>query len=280
MQTITWNDFTIQTDFHAAPPAASAPGLGNGNLWLPANVVKANGNLQLSLQQNSGQYYYNSKGVKIEIWAAAEAVIQQAVTYGTYYCTFKFTDGAGNSAWEQFAISNSSPNITTIFGLFLFDPVASNHPNTHSEIDFIEVGYQNQPNNGSGWIGQQPGGPSKNNAQFLLQPWDATTPNQPDWDILKRIAIDVSQIPASGEVTVKVKWTAVNSPVEYSLAYGAYDSSNFPTTEIITHTTPASVNTYVPAPTSTMQLHLNLWPYGGPSSGEPVFCEITNLEMP
>tara|TARA_R110001592_G_scaffold174767_2_gene413704 strand:- start:1564 stop:2421 length:858 start_codon:yes stop_codon:yes gene_type:complete len=285
MQTITWNGFTIQTDSHPLPCSASMPGINNGNLWLPANVqVLQNGNLQMSIQKNSG-CTWNNNGVPEEIWAASEAVFQNTLSYGTYCCTFKFTDADGNLAWDQFALSNSTPpalNMTTTFGVFLYDPTNNGGDNPFSEIDMIEVGYQNQANNGSGWIGQQPGGPSLNNAQFALQPWDAGSPGQPNFDMVRRIALDISKIKAtaSGEVTILMKWTAAGAPVEYSLAYGAYNSTNWPSKGTISYTTPTSVNSYVPALSSTMQLHLNLWPYGGPSTGDPVYCEITNLEMP
>ncbi len=287
MTTIDWGSFTIQTDSHPAPPAYSNPGLAvnNGSMWLASNVqVLANGNLELSLQQNSGQTWDNN-GQQEEIWAASEAVFQNTVNYGTYCCTFKVTDGKGNLAWDQFSLSNAAPpqlNMNTTFGIFLYDHSTAGGSNAHSEIDFLELGYQNQANDGSGWIAGQPGGPTKNNGQFTLQPWDAASAGQPDWSILNRIAIDVSKIPSSGEVTILTKWTAGGAPVEFYLAYGAFDSKTFPFTDAntLSHTTPASVNSYVPAQSAGMKLHMNLWPYGGPSTAKPVFCEISHLEMP
>lgn len=281
MTTVTWKNFTFQTDTHPASPTASEPGLKPGfNQWMPQNVsLGANGNLQLTIERNS-KATWNGEVV----WAAAEAVLQQALSYGTYFVTFKVTDADGNPDWSNYDVANGS-NVDTnsIFGVFLYDTNGDGGDNPFSEIDFIELGFQAQPNDGKGWIGEQPGGPKLNNAQFALQPWDANNGNnEPDFDILRRILLDVSKIPASGEVTVACNWSAGNTPVEYWLAYGAFDSSNFPFTEADTlnYTTPTSVNSYVPSLTPNMKLHINFWPYGGPGTNAQVFCQVTNLELP
>ena len=278
MTTVSWNNFTFKTDTHPASPTSSEPGLKPGfNQWMPENVsVAANGNLQFSILRNSKASWEGQV-----VWAAAEAVLQQEVNYGSYYITFKMTDANGNPFWDNFDTSNGSAvDVNTIFGVFLYDDSGEGGDNPYREIDFIEVGFQGQPNDGTGWIGSQPGGPILNNAQFALQPWDAATANKPDFDILRRFNIDVAKIPASGEVTIACTWAAAATPVSYSLAYGAFDSSNFPTTDIETYTSPASVNSYVPTQTSNMKLHMNFWPYGGPSTDEPAYCQVTNLEVP
>jgi len=278
MRTIKWNNFTIQTDFHPAHPLSSQPGLAPAyNQWNPQNVQVVNGNLLLSLRRNSIVSWRGQP-----VWAAAEAVVLSALNYGVYCCSFKVTDGNGNLAWSQFDTTTASPNITTTFGIFIYDASATSAPNPYSEIDLLELGFQNQPNNGSGWIGQQPDGPILNNAQFALQPWDAAQANQPDWTMVKRINLDIQSLPASGIVTVFCNWQGANQPVTYYLAYGAFqvsDIGNLPA-GTLQYTTPAAANVYVPTLNPNIQLHLNLWPYGGPSTNSSVFVEITNLEIP
>ena len=278
IQTIQWNNFTIQTDFHPAQPLSSEPGLAPAyNQWNPQNVQVVNGNLLLSLQRNSIVSWQGQP-----VWAAAEAVVLSALNYGVYCCSFKVTDGNGNLAWSQFDTTTASPNITTTFGIFIYDASATSAPNPYSGIDLLELGFQNQPNNGSGWIGQQPDGPILNNAQFALQPWDAAQANQPDWKMVKRINLDIQSLPASGIVTVFCNWQGANQPVTYYLAYGAFqvsDIGNLPA-GTLQYTTPAAANVYVPTLNPNIQLHLNLWPYGGPSTNSSVFVEITNLEIP
>ncbi|HEU4718298.1 MAG TPA: hypothetical protein VFU15_10710 [Bacteroidia bacterium] len=276
MQTISWKNFTIRTDFHPAMPAGSLPGIPPAyNQWNPANVQVVNNNLQLSLQRNSPTIWQGQ-----HVWAASEAVVQNSLGYGTYCCTFRIVDASGKNAWAQFSTLNASPNTSTIFGVFLYDAVGTGGSNPNCEIDIIEVGFQNQPNNGQGWIGQQPGGPALNNAQFVIQPWDAGTPNQPDWNMVKRINIDTASIPDPGDVTVICQWTAAGAPVTYYLAYGAYTSANFPFATAMKYTTPVAANSYIPALNSNMRLHLNLWPYGGPTTNAPVFVQVSNLEIP
>lgn len=274
MRTINWNGFTIQTDFHPAPPTPSMPGINDGNIWQPLNTQVVDGNLQLSIERN-GELKWEGQ----EVWAAAEAVIQQEAKFGKYYFTFKVIDEAGNSAWEQFDLNSASPNITTIFGVFIYNETGTGGSNPNDEIDFLELGYQNQPNNSDSWINKQPNGPAKTNAQYVIQPWNAGGQN-PNWDYLHRIAVDVSQVPASGEVTIMANWSAEGTPVEFALAYGAYNSGNFPSEGTITWTSNEAANSAVPGEHPDTKLHLNLWPYGGPTTDAPVFVQVTNLEMP
>jgi len=274
MKTIQWNEFTIQTDFHPAPTTPSMPGIGQGNMWQPINTKVADGNLQLSIERNGVAIWNNQ-----EVWAAAEAVIQKEAKFGKYYCTFKVIDDSGASAWEQFDLNNDSPNITTIFGIFLYNEAGTGGTNTHDEIDFLELGYQNQANNADSWINKQPKGPTATNAQYVIQPWNADG-KQPNWDYLHRFAIDTSKIPASGEVTIMANWSAAGTPVEFALAYGSYTSSDFPTSDIVAWTSNPAANDAVPGEHADTKLHLNLWPYGGPTTDKPVFVQVTNLEMP
>lgn len=274
METIQWNGYTIQTDFHDAPTTPSMPGIGQGNMWQPINTKVVDGNLQLSIERNGVATWHDQ-----EVWAAAEAVIQKEAKFGKYCCTFKVIDENGDSAWEQFNLENESPNITTIFGIFLYNEAGTGGANTHDEIDFLELGYQNQANNSGSWINKQPGGPTATNAQYVIQPWNADG-QQPNWDYLHRFAIDTSKIPASGEVTIMANWSAEGTPVEFALAYGQYTTANFPTTDTITWTSAESANGAVPGEHPDTKLHINLWPYGGPTTDAPVYVQVTNLEMP
>lgn len=280
ISTITWNDYTIQTNFHPEMPAGSPPGIEPAyNQWNPKNVRVVGNELQLSIERNSPTIWEGQ-----HVWAAAEGVvINRLPTHGTYCCTFRIVDAGGSPAWTHFSTSNPNPNTSTIFGIFLYDANANVQPNPYGEIDLLELGFQNQPNNGTGWIAKQPGGPVLNNAQFALQPWDAGQPSgTPNFQMVHRINLDVSQVPDTGYVTVLCNWTGGNVPVRYWLAYGAWTSANFPYTagNTIAYTTPTAVNQYVPRVRPSMRLHLNLWPYGGPSTNSPVYCRISHLEMP
>ena len=278
MQTITWNNLTIQTDYHPAMPTGSPPGIAPAyNQWNPANVQVVGGNLQLSLQRDSqtqweGQY----------VWAAAEAVVLNPLSYGTYCCSFRIVDAGGASAWSQFDTTTAAPNTSTTFGIFTYDPTGGGGANPNAELDLLELGFQNQPNNGTGWIGQQPGGPTLNNAQFAVQPWDAGNPGNPNWNMVRRLNIDIASIDAAGDVTILCQWAGAGQPVTYYLAYGQYTAATFPfgAASTISYTTPASINSYIPACTANVQLHLNLWPYGGPTTDAPVYCLVTGLQIP
>ncbi|MGD1845634.1 MAG: hypothetical protein ACFB10_09610 [Salibacteraceae bacterium] len=276
---VTWKGFTFNTATHPASPTASQPGLAPGyNQWMPENVSVANENLQLTIQRNSKLHWQGQV-----VWAAAEAVLEQPVNYGIYYVTFKVTDKDGTPNWGIYDIDNGDKvDINSIFGVFLYDAQGVNSGNPNCEIDFLELGFQGQPNNGSGWIGSQPNGPALNNAQFAVQPWDLDSPNAPNFDMVHRIALDVKKIPSTGEVTIACNYADGATPVKNYLAYGPYDSSNFPFdgADTISYTTPSSQKAYVPELNDNMRLHINLWPYGGPSTNDPVYVQVTNLEVP
>lgn len=276
-QTISALGFTWVTDSKPLPPATAAPPVSPPNMWLPANVASVNNNLQLTLAQNSGQYYWNSQGQKIEIWAAAQAVLSLAggtsLTYGKIVATVVPLGG-----WDTFTggCTAAGQNTSTTLGVFIFDPAAGSDPVPYNEIDVVEVGYQNQNQSGA-WINQQPGGPANSNAQFALQPWDSGHKGTPNWDNVHRIALDTSLIPASNEVTFLTDWQA--DSITFYAAYGQFTSDNFPYTDssTIVWNLPA---TTIPAPTDTMSLYVNLWPYGGPSNGQEVQFQITYMEIP
>ena len=261
----------------AAPPVADLPNY-NSNLWLPANVEKvAVGSvtdaLQLTLAQNSGCYYTNNQGQQIEIWAAAQAVLDlpsgTSLNYGKIVATIAPVGG-----WAPFigGCTEQGQNTSTTLGIFTFDQAASAPFN---EIDIVEVGYQNQ-NQATSWINTQPGGPTTSDAQFCVQPWDGTTPGQPSWDNVNRIGLNLSLIPSSNEVTFMVDWQA--GSLTFNAAYGKYTALTFPTNPPITWTVPPGVA--IPVPTTTMSLYINLWPYGGPTTGNTVQFVVTHLEVP
>ena len=256
----------------AAPPLPNLPNY-NSNLWLPANVEavtvgSVTDALQLTLAQNSGCYWETT-----EIWAAAQAVLNlpsgTSLTYGKIVATIAPVGG-----WAPFigGCTESGQDTSTTFGIFTFDPSALAPFN---EIDIVEVGYQNQNQTGS-WINTQPGGPTTSDAQFCVQPWDGTTPGTPSWDNVNRISLDLSLIPASNEVTFMVDWQ--NDSLTFNAAYGKYTAATFPTTPPISWTVPSG--TAIPAPTATMSLYINLWPYGGPTTGNTVQFVVTHLEVP
>jgi hypothetical protein len=254
----------------AAPPSPDLPAY-NANMWQPQNVAVVDGGLQLTVQRNSG-YIWNSNTNSLQpsngpdqIWAGAQAVLDlaamgQQLTYGTFAVTVQPAGG-----WGPFVGGDTAPGqeTATTFGAFTYDPCASA---PYGEMDVVEIGYQNQ-NQAGAWINQQPGGPSDSDAQFAVQPWDSGSPGQPNWSYVNRIALG----PGNSAVTFLMDWQE-GQPLSYSVVYGADPAA------AITWTTPAS--TPIPAPTSTMSFFLNLWPYGGPSLGQPVTFNVLGVRVP
>ncbi|MCU0434719.1 MAG: hypothetical protein MUC87_14785 [Bacteroidia bacterium] len=271
MSTITCLGQNWNNAVQPAPPATAAPPAPtssyNSNFWVSQNAaVTDNGELQLSVQANSGQYWNG-----MECWAAGQAVLEvpsgQMLAYGTYLVTFYPVGG-----WSDFSGGDTQPgqNTSTTFGVFIFDPAAS-FP--YNEIDIVEVGYQNQ-NSANAWINQ--GGVANSNAQFCVQPWDGSTSGTPDWNQVNRVAINGD---ANGKVTFVANWQ--QDSVTFYAAPGDYSSDNFPYTGSDTITwTASSSNISIPAPTQTMSLFINCWPYGGPSTGNPVFFNVSRVEVP
>lgn len=248
-----------------APPAPNLPAY-NSNMWQPQNVQVSGGTMQLTLARNSGYVWNNgfqpSSGPD-QIWAAAQAVLQlpagQQLTYGAFLVTVEPVGG-----WGPFVGGDTAPgqNTSTIFGAFTFDTAA---PAPFSEMDVVEIGYQNQ-NSAGAWINQQPGGPPNSNAQFAVQPWDAGNPGQPNWSYVRRVMLD----PGSGPVTITMEWLP-GRPLSWAASWGGGPPA-------VTWQTPPS--TPIPALSPTMTFYLNLWPYGGPTTNQPVTFNVTNVQLP
>jgi hypothetical protein len=118
-------------------------------------------------------------------------------------------------------------------------------------------------------------------AQFALQPWDYDTPGQPNGDFVHRINLAYDSLPANGEVTFLTDWAA-GQPLKFYAAYGSYTAANFPFDDpnTISWQTPAAAQSQVPAPTPTLSLYVNLWPYGGPTTNDTVTFSLVALELP
>ncbi|MGL5891521.1 MAG: hypothetical protein ACRC3B_16645 [Bacteroidia bacterium] len=255
----------------AAPPAPNLPAY-NSNFWMPQNAsLTADNELQLSVQANSGEYWNG-----VECWAAGQAVLElpqgQMLNYGTYLVTFYPVGG-----WGNFIGGNTQPNqdTSTTFGVFIFDPAAPDSPCPFNEIDIVEVGYQNQ-NAADGWINN--GGTANSDAQFCVQPWDAGAAGTPNWDQVNRVALDASLIPADNKVTFVADWQ--DGSVTFYAAYGSYTAASFPYTGANTISWSASNAAAIPSPTQTMSLYINCWPYGGPSTGNAVYFNVSHIEVP
>lgn len=279
---VKWKNFTINNTSHPLPPTYSPPGLAvnNGSYWIPGNVRVQDGNLQLSIERNSG---YDWQGQ--EIWACAQAIFEEELNYGTYCIGVKVVNANGENDWARFGTVDPNPDLdmTTTLGIYLYDDTGSGGlDNPHCELDIVEIGYQNQGQTG-GWISNQPGGPEITNGQFVVQPWSANG-RDPDWNNLRRIAIDTdnAELMASGEMTFLMEWTDANTPVNFYAAYGAFNSANFPKSDptTINWETPAITNDYIPAINPNIKLNINAWIYGGPSNNQPCFMQITNVEIP
>lgn len=250
----------------AAPPAPNLPAY-NSNYWVSQNAaVTSDGELQLSVQRNSNEYWDNT-----ECWAAGQAVLQipsgQMLAYGTYLVTFYPVGG-----WADFSGGNtaSGQNTSTTFGVFIFDPQAPDAACPFNEIDIVEVGYQNQTS-ADAWINQ--GDVANSNAQFCVQPWDGTTPGTPNWNQVNRVAINPTD-----KVTFVANWQS--GSVTFYAAAGDFSSDNFPYSDANTISWTPPLSTAIPAPTQTMSLYINCWPYGGPSTNNSVFFNVSRVEVP
>jgi hypothetical protein len=247
-------------------------------MWQPGNVSVVSDALQLTVQRNSGYIWNNgfqpSTGPN-QIWAGAQAVLDlsstgQQLTYGLFAVTVLPVGG-----WGPFIGGDTATGQETAvtFGAFTFDPGA---PAPYNEMDIVEIGYQNQNLSGA-WINQQPGGPTNSAAQFALQPWDSGSPGVPNWNFVHRIALAATDVPASGEVTFMMNWQE-GKPLQFAVSYGSHIPPIPPTK--LAWDTPASVQSSIPQPTPTMSLYLNLWPYGGPSLGNAVTFNVTQVLIP
>src|SRR5882724_11574092 len=103
MATMSWNSMNWNTSPNpppgtTAPSPTSPPPGAPENLWLPANVSVVDGNLQLTLQQDSGWTWSSQDGWQPatpgeagQVWAACEAVLElpagTQLTYGTFCVT-------------------------------------------------------------------------------------------------------------------------------------------------------------------------------------------------
>ena len=261
----------------AAPPLPHLPNY-NSNFWLPANVEavtlgSVSCALQLTLAKNSGCSYYDTSGAEQKIWAAAQAVLAlptgTSLAYGKILVTIKPVGG-----WAPFigGCTGLNQNTTTTLGIFTYDPLGQT---PYGEIDIVEVGYQNQ-NSHDSWINGQPSTPPTTDAQFCVQPWDAGNLGNPNWNNVHRISLDPSMIPTSDEVTFMVDWQ--QGSLTFNAAYGQYTKDTFPAKPPISWALPLGIA--IPAPTSSMKLYINLWPYGGPATTEEqVQFLVTHLEV-
>ena len=262
----------ITCDAVAAPPLPNLPNY-NSNFWLPANVdtvaLGSSCALRLTLARNSGCYWQST-----EIWAAAQAVLAlptgTSLAYGKILVTIKPVGG-----WAPFigGCTGLNQNTTTTLGIFTYD---KSSPPPFNEIDIVEVGYQNQNSTGS-WINGQPSTPPTTDAQFCVQPWDAGNLGNPNWNNVHRISLDPLMIPTSDEVTFMVDWQ--QGSLTFNAAYGQYTKHTFPAKPPISWRTVSSSTTPIPVPTPTMSLYINLWPYGGPTTGAQVQFLVTHLEV-
>lgn len=275
MSTVQCFGYTWITNSQPLPPAVASPPdpdlpAYNSNMWQPQNVSVVAGALQLTVQRNSG-YTWNGHAIvkdqgPNQIWAGAQATLDlsggKQLTYGRFEVTVQPVGG-----WGPFVGGDTAPEqeTATIFGAFTFDPQA---PAPFNEMDVVEIGYQNQASAGS-WINQQPGGPTNSDAHFAVQPWDAGTPGQPNWNYVHRIALS----PGTGPVTFRMDWQK-GEPLSFAALYGTNK------TPAITWKTPASIQSSIPTPTPTLSFYLNLWPYGGPSLGQPVTFQVTDVKVP
>jgi hypothetical protein len=288
----SWNTASKPAPPQTAPPPTvdtSPPPPYGENMWMASNVgLDAYGNLTLSVQQNSGYMWNGSAIVQYvagkgfpEIWAAAQAalVLPQGtqLAYGTF-CVTVIAGTADAPSWTPYTglCTASGAETNTIFGAFTFD-LGQNAEPPYGEIDVVEIGYQAQ-NQAPGWINTQPGGPSANSdAHFCVQPWNGPGATQgPDWSYVHQFALDPDSIPAGGAVTFAAIW-AENAPIQFYAAYDAFTADDFPFDSAPFYWV-SGVNG--PAPTPTLTFCLNLWPYGGPSTGQPQTFTVTAVSVP
>lgn len=122
------------------------------------------------------------------------------------------------------------------FGVFTYQFQADNSIiNSHRELDMIELSRWGKINDPT-------------NAQFTLQPWEATPQN------VHRVALNTEK----SKITIVMDWQDENAPVVFSIYYGVYTLKTLPTKPDITWTTTSNQNKFIPNE-GCQTVHFNLW---------------------
>eukprot|EP00931_Biecheleriopsis_adriatica_P074907 TRINITY_DN48884_c0_g1_i1.p1 TRINITY_DN48884_c0_g1~~TRINITY_DN48884_c0_g1_i1.p1 ORF type:complete len:641 (+),score=96.01 TRINITY_DN48884_c0_g1_i1:77-1999(+) len=292
-----WGDYTVRNDWHPDAPVRSAPPDHPRSFWSAENVGVEDDALNVCIRQNSGwesswaqdlggMIVQDSSPSPNESWAFGEAVIDDELYYGEYVVQIDIVDNFGKSAWERLLTQDT----TVTAGIFLFDQDRDGAgENIHRELDIVEVGFQNQnKKDPNAWINRQPDGPRApdSNAHFALQPVKITPDEgngqSANWDHVHRISLDPEELAAYGGVTFAMRWMGPGEPVTFACVPGSFTSQRFPWDGqwTKTWTSPDSASIDVPARSSSLRMHLNLWAYGGPTSRKPLCMKVKYLDMP
>jgi len=202
-----------------------------------------------------------AKGVQLQIlpgndpavWRTSELVLMDKLGYGKYLITAEADGG-----------SFSDLDANAIFGAFLYqysEAPPSNGPNTHREIDFLEV-----LRNGGG------------NAQFTLQPYESN-PHP----------VKFFGIPAGTKaITITNHWyvdPGLNVVSYFACYAGDWSLANPPPEQnLIAKWMPSDVPGIKPliphhTDTSCERLHLNLWLMHGAAPSGPQSVTVTRFEF-
>ncbi|NYT77913.1 hypothetical protein H0A71_12975 [Alcaligenaceae bacterium] len=215
------------------------------SIFDPKIIQQTARGIQLQILPNDG----NDKSV----WRTSELVLMDKLGYGKYLITAEADAG-----------SFSDLDANAIFGAFLYqysEAPPTNGPNTHREIDFLEV-----LRSGVG------------NAQFTLQPYDSNPhpvnffkipPGTKAITIVNHWYVDPGFTVVSYFACYAGDWSLANLPPKQNMI-AEWMPSNIP-----------GVKPLIPDHTNTSceRLHLNLWLMHGAPPARPQSVTITRFEF-
>ena len=255
---IQWKDMKFNTKYHAYEPSIlrkqaldvleykESPPDDTTNFWFPQNV-------QVDAEKDELQLVIRRFGPEWEgqpVWSCAEAVLEEKLFYGKYSITVKSygSQEANDQPADPDPWGSLFDEQNTILGIFTYDKNPDwDGENTFREIDIIEI--FGKVHSASDQIG---------NAQFVVQPYYGTPQN------LSRITLPK---PESNLLTFEMDWK--KDRVSYYVRDG---------TKIVAQYSYTNTE-YIPTPSDSMRLHINMWVFGGPMDAKPKRVGITDIQI-
>ncbi|UCB44795.1 MAG: family 16 glycosylhydrolase [Spirochaetota bacterium] len=255
---IQWKGMKFNTKYHAYDPFIlqehaldvleykESPPDDTENYWFPQNV-------QIDTKKNELQLVMRRYGPKWEgqpVWSCAEAVLEENLYYGKYSVTVisygsQASDGQPEDPDPWGSLFDDQ---NTVLGIFTYDKNPDwDGENTFREIDIIEI--FGKVHSASEQIG---------NAQFVVQPYYGTPENY------SRITLPK---PERNLLTFEMDWK------KDSIDYYVRDGNKVVARYSYTNTD------YIPEPSKTMRLHINVWVFGGPWDAKPKRVGITDIKI-
>jgi len=237
-----------------------------GQNWSPRNPVFQADGIHLRVRKDD-------LGEGKQRWMASEvvAVFENdkrtlfKTGYGTYLVAVKVLTA---DSWDKL-------DRNVVFGAFTYQrEKSSNQNNPYLELDMAEISRWGAPPC-SNLLDQRL---CTGNAQFAVQLWDRDDDNVQRYTIKSGVK----------EVTLVMKWTGGNKPVEFEQYDGLYNLTNLPSTPANEWETESDQNKFIPADQCQL-FHMNLWmgnykekgqdnDHPGPSNGQDQEVVVTNFQ--